>query len=275
MSLIHQALKKLEDVKHGHASSIGYTSVTGRRTRGLKVLLPVFLVFILTGIAVFVYHPGLVMPGHTAKGPVSAPAPARDLNARAAAFTSKGPVDTMAAALEHNKRGVSLYKSGEIREAAVEFRAAIDNDPERSDFYNNLGLAYAVLDDPDQAEKHFKEALKKRPGFPAALNNYGAFLAEGGELARALNLLNKAIALDPEFRDPHLNLAVSLERIGRLSEAIVHYERYLELLSPGTPYEDTVEIRRRVRALRGGLFSVADMAKRSGAPGEDVTIQDH
>ncbi len=264
MSLIHQALKKLEDVKHGYASSIGYTSVTGARARGWRArsLLPVFLIllFILAGIAVFAYHPGLVMPWKTGQGPVSAPA--RALNARAVAFTHKGPVDTRAAAAEHNKRGVSLYKSGEVKKAAVEFRAAIDNDPERSNFYNNLGLAYAALDDPDQAEKHFKEALKKRPDFPEALSNYGAFLAEGGELARALNLLNKAVGFDPDLRDPHLNLAVSLERLGRLSEAIVHYERYLELLSPGTPYEDTVEIRKRVRALRGGLFSVANRAKR-------------
>lgn len=269
MSLIHQALKKLEDVKHGYASSTGYTSVTGVRTGGFKAFLLAFLIifFILTGIAVFVYRPGLVMPGHTGEGPVSDPGPAG-----AATLVSQGPVDAVASAVEHNKRGVSLYKSGEIKGAAAEFRAAIDNDPERSDFYNNLGLAYAALDDPDQAEKHFKEALKKRPGFPAALSNYGAFLAEGGKLARALNLLNKAIALDPGFRDPHLNLAVSLERLGRLSEAIVHYERYLELLSPGEPYEDTVEIRRRIRVLRGGLFSVANMAKRSGAPGEDVTI---
>ncbi len=264
MSLIHQALKKLEDVKHGYASGIGNATVTGARTRGLRTLLPVFLIllFIITGIAVFTYYPGLVMPVHPVQGPASAPSPARALNAGAVENVSKGPVDTGAAAAEHNKRGVSFYKSGEAELAAVEFRAAIDNDPDRSDFYNNLGLAYVALDDPDRAEEQFKEALKKRPDFPEALSNYGAFLAEGGELARALNLLNKAIAFDPDLRDPHLNLAVSLERLGRLSEAIVHYERYLELLSPGTPYEDTVEIRKRVRALRGGLFSVAGRAAR-------------
>lgn len=80
-----------------------------------------------------------------------------------------------------------------------------------------------------EAAGHYREALRLRPGFLAALSNLGALLLSLGESLEAADLLNRALALAPDSPQVLCNLGHALLREGRLDEALVRYQRALAL----------------------------------------------
>ena len=60
-----------------------------------------------------------------------------------------------------------------------------------------------------------------------------------GLLAAAVREYREALRLDPRHADAHYNLAVALERLGRMDEAIAHYQQASQL-DPGNPAADVI-----------------------------------
>ncbi|MEZ5965422.1 MAG: tetratricopeptide repeat protein [Planctomycetota bacterium] len=115
---------------------------------------------------------------------------------------------------------------------------------------NNLGLLELSADNPVAAEGLFLRALAQAgDGFAAAHNNLGvARLRQGRhELARAS--FARALALDPELREAHVNLGVAADLGGDVAAAAEAYRRYL---LAGGDINDP-----RLRALRARLDTLA------------------
>lgn len=69
------------------------------------------------------------------------------------------------------------------------------------------------------ALEDLEKVLEEQPGFPDIWNKTGLCLAMLGDLDAALERLDHAIELAPDYAEAHLNRAIVLNSLGRFSEA--------------------------------------------------------
>jgi Tfp pilus assembly protein PilF len=93
----------------------------------------------------------------------------------------------------------------------------------------NLGAAYERLGQFEDSEKEFKWILDKDPGNALALNYLGYMYADRGvHLKEARELIEKALAIEPDngaFLDSH---AWVLYKMGKYDEALVQMQKALK-----------------------------------------------
>jgi tetratricopeptide (TPR) repeat protein len=101
-------------------------------------------------------------------------------------------------------------------------------DPREADRLN--GEAVKLMDsDPAEAEMLLRQALSADLYHGPAHNNLGVLYLEQGQLYQAANEFEWARKLMPGHPDPRLNLALTLERAGRVDEALDAYAAALEV----------------------------------------------
>jgi len=90
--------------------------------------------------------------------------------------------------------------------------------------------AARILDrDPEKAEKLLRDALTADIFHGPAHNNLGVIYLNRGALFEAAQEFEWARKLLPGLADPRLNLALTLERAGRIDEALGEYRSALEV----------------------------------------------
>jgi len=113
--------------------------------------------------------------------------------------------------------------------------------------------AVRVLDrDPEKAERLLREALTADLFHGPAHNNLGVIFLKRGELFEAAQEFEWARKLLPGLADPRLNLALTLERAGRIDEALGEYQAALEVY-PGHIQTIQAMTRCRVRHRPGEI----------------------
>ncbi len=119
--------------------------------------------------------------------------------------------------------GIQASSEGRIQEAVKVLREAVAKDKTFPDAHNALGLLYHVsLARPDLAEPEYLTALKLKPEYSEAANNYCALLLDRKRFAEAETLCRRALS-NVLYPTPHLarnNLAMSIYLQGRVEEAI-------------------------------------------------------
>ncbi len=83
--------------------------------------------------------------------------------------------------------------------------------------------------DPETAERLLREALTADLYHGPAHNNLGVLYLNQDKLYEAANEFEWARKLMPGHPDPRMNLALTLERAGRIDEALDTYETALEV----------------------------------------------
>ncbi|MBI5236123.1 MAG: tetratricopeptide repeat protein [Deltaproteobacteria bacterium] len=221
MSLIHQALKKVET--ESGAPSAQSASVSARTLGNSFKLRDDRLYKALVALAVLVIA---VLAGWYYFSPVQhAPV----VQSFAVEKPSSASVVQNVDLQSHKQKGIRMYETGRYEEALSEFKAAIAANPNDAVAFNNAGLASVALNNPAEAEEQLKTALRLAPDYPEALNNYGSLLVQRGRPAQAVELLKKAVSIKPDYADAQLNLAISYESAGFASDAIPQYEKFLQL----------------------------------------------
>jgi predicted O-linked N-acetylglucosamine transferase (SPINDLY family) len=76
----------------------------------------------------------------------------------------------------------------------------------------------------DQAENLYQSILKERPHDPQVLNFWGTLKTQKNELSSAIDLIQKAIAIKPDYAQGHCNLGVAFDAADRLREAQSSFE---------------------------------------------------
>lgn len=90
--------------------------------------------------------------------------------------------------------------------------------------------AAKILDShPDKAEKLLREALNKDLYHGPAHNNLGVLCLKQGQLYSAAAEFEWARKVMPGHPDPRVNLALTLERAGRINDALKAYAAALEV----------------------------------------------
>jgi tetratricopeptide (TPR) repeat protein len=89
--------------------------------------------------------------------------------------------------------------------------------------------AELIKAEPQRAETLLREALTKDLFFGPAHNNLGVVLLQRDELYTAAEEFEWARKLMPGHPDPRVNLALTLEKAGKIDDAIASYSAALEV----------------------------------------------
>ena len=118
---------------------------------------------------------------------------------------------------------------GNLDEAILRYKMAIEINPDFVEAYNNLGTTFMSKGDLSSAEDYLKIALEKRPDYSLAHNNLGLVLADLGKERDALECYLAAIELSPDFSSAHDNLGNLYSRLGHHKKAINCYKEAISL----------------------------------------------
>jgi tetratricopeptide (TPR) repeat protein len=96
-------------------------------------------------------------------------------------------------------------------------------------FYFQLGAAYERTRNDEEAEKYFRRCLELQPDFSEAMNYLGYMWAERGlNLVEALQLIEKAVALEPKNAAYLDSLGWVLYKLNRPAEALGWLQKAIE-----------------------------------------------
>jgi tetratricopeptide (TPR) repeat protein len=129
----------------------------------------------------------------------------------------------------HNNLGNALLRKGQIDEAIIHYQKALEINPNHAKAQNNLGNAFLQKGQIDEAIIHYQKALEINPDFAKVHYNLGDALLQKGRLDEAIAQFQKALEINPNIAETHNNLGIALAQKGQLDEAIAHFQEALRL----------------------------------------------
>jgi Flp pilus assembly protein TadD len=115
---------------------------------------------------------------------------------------------------------VIAIRTGRAAEANEFGKRALELDRRNAAYLNTLGIAYAEAQQPEEALRCFKRALKERPDYADGHYNLGKAYRKLGRFAQAEQCYLRARRLDPAKAEVSNNLAMLYSREGRWIEAL-------------------------------------------------------
>jgi len=198
------------------------------------------------------------------------------------------------------QRGVAAQRRGDLSAAIAAYRVALVKDPHFVESMINLSRALIELRDFEEASGWLDRAAAARPEYPAihavrgrlalergdesyaidelslahatasddveVLTNLGAALVLKGLSLEAIELLDRALRLDPYREQAVLNLALAHDHAGRPARAVYYYERFLGVAPSADDDRDAVA--RRIAELRD--FTASPVAETRDIPRSTV-----
>ena len=92
---------------------------------------------------------------------------------------------------------------------------------------NDVGVAFEQVGRMHEAIERLEHALRIRPDYVKAHVNLGIALQSTGRLQEAIGHYEQALRIKPDYALAHYNLGVALEHASNVPEAIGHYEQAL------------------------------------------------
>jgi len=167
----------------------------------------------------------------------------------------------------HREKGDDYRKANRFKEAAVEYKMAVELSPNDAETRALLAEMYGRLENPEKATAQFekakaqaptndsiyykegnayfddqkfdlaigsyRKALDLNPKNKLALNNMGVAYMEKKDYATAADKLKQVLEIDPSYEMAVLNLGIIYdEHIIDKEQALTYYDRYLKLKGP-------------------------------------------
>lgn len=126
-------------------------------------------------------------------------------------------------------------KSGKYTNAIEQYEWLLKKHPDDERFLNNLALAYQQVRDA-RALETAERAYKLKPDNGAVTDTLGWILVEQGHTKRGIELLQKAVAAEPNVSENRYHLAQALLKAGDRTRARQELEK-LRANAPGSRYE--------------------------------------
>ena len=124
---------------------------------------------------------------------------------------------------------IAKHRLGRLDEAALVYQEFTEIRPELAEPWHLLGVVKLQRGTPQEAERYFREALKRDGGHVKCLSNLGAALYQLNRLEEAEVELSEALQLNPDHVDALYNLGNVLIGLSRHDEALAHYLQILRL----------------------------------------------
>jgi putative inorganic carbon (HCO3(-)) transporter len=128
---------------------------------------------------------------------------------------------------------ITLKEGGEqLAQKALELaNAAVSTDPYDPVSYTNLSIFYFRLSSSDrsyleQALWSVEKAKEIEPNLPDSWDNVGLVYLDMGNLEKAKECFEKAIALKSNYSPSHFHLGETLRQMGQPEEALPHYQMF-------------------------------------------------
>jgi len=118
-----------------------------------------------------------------------------------------------------NTKGIILDRMGKHKDALVCFEKARTIDPQDADVITNIGISFDKLGKPEEALKFYGMALQKHED-TKTLYNKGISLSKIGNYSEAVNCFKKVLNEEKNNKNAIINLAIALQKMDRLDEAI-------------------------------------------------------
>lgn len=142
-----------------------------------------------------------------------------------------GCQDKEARFARHMQRGAAYLEESKPKEAVIEYRNAVQIDPNNASAHYALAQAFLAARQPAKAYWELHETVRLDPENHEARLAYGNFLlfGEDDQKERALEQADAVVAAQPESWQARLLRGRSLEGLGRDAEAREAFEAALEL----------------------------------------------
>ena len=114
-------------------------------------------------------------------------------------------------------------------EAAIQFRRAVEMEPDNPTLRLSLGIALNRAGDSRTALAELEEAARLDPALAQAHDAIGAILERAGRDGEAVDHYLAAVEYDPESPATRRRLADAMLRTGRPESALSHYLRVIEI----------------------------------------------
>ena len=126
--------------------------------------------------------------------------------------------------------GLKAARSGNAKQAIQLLEATTKTHPAFSPAYTNLGLQQLKLKKLDEAEVSLKKSIELKPKKSISYQHLGVVYRLKGEFSDAKEMYNKALDIDSDYADAHLNLGILMDMyLYEFESALRHYEKYQSL----------------------------------------------
>ncbi|MEZ4465986.1 MAG: hypothetical protein R3F43_16385 [bacterium] len=131
--------------------------------------------------------------------------------------------------------------------AKADLEKALSCGADGPEVHLSLGRITESAGKPEQALKHYQDAIKRDPKFaPGYVAAAVVTLNLGGSRAQAISWLEQAAKLDEKLADPHYRLCALLKESSR-ARARQHCEQYLKLAPEGDWASDARDLLRNLK----------------------------
>lgn len=133
------------------------------------------------------------------------------------------------------QQAYALYRSGRLREAHQAFAHACNRDPANAECRMMLGVLSAQLGALPLAIEHLQQATRLQPEYAPAWSNLGLALLKTNDLHNAEKCLAKAAELAPADAGTRNTLGTVYRQLGRIDDAIREYRQAIRI-QPRNPH---------------------------------------
>jgi len=132
-------------------------------------------------------------------------------------------------ALFFSSRALVYRETGQLEQAAADYRQAAGREPENVEVQYALGVLLNNLGQFAEAAACFQQALRLNPTRADAAFNLGVVSGRPEQLGRAEGAYRQAVKIQPDYADAWYNLAVTLKLQEKIKEAAACFKQALRL----------------------------------------------
>jgi tetratricopeptide (TPR) repeat protein len=143
---------------------------------------------------------------------------------------------------------ISYFDAKEYEKAVPVLEQLTKAEPSNPDYLYLLGKSYEEVKAYPQAMTTLQQVLRIKPDSVEAYGTIGVIFYAQQDWAHAAQALSSVIELRPREALPHFVLATCLDNLGNAKEAVVQYNKFLEL-DDGSNDARSFQARERARTL--------------------------
>jgi uncharacterized protein (TIGR02466 family) len=144
-------------------------------------------------------------------------------------MTGKAPRNNHTDAGSVLQQAMDLHRLGDLFEADLLYRRALDADPDNAQALRLRGILARDRGEPGLSIELLRQAHAATPNDPEPLSETGLSYMAAGEFALAEEWLRRALTVDPEATTPLANLGALLHHRGHVAAAADCYRQTLNL----------------------------------------------
>lgn len=123
---------------------------------------------------------------------------------------------------------------GKLEEAVEMYSAAMERDPNYSEYFNERGGLYLKLDRLEEAERDFLRAIELSPPYMEVWTNLGQCYNQMGRMEEAVMAYSRALDLNPQQGLALAGRGHAYEALGDAARALADYDETLRI-NPSQP----------------------------------------